>query len=148
MYNLIKIDNNNIIRSYIMKLNLDKEDADWIQLDKPPEKPLFNINFQKYINGKIVDSGIPVIPPSEWHRWDNSTGNWVDNRTSTEKTAQQWQEVKAKRNQLLQESDWTDTYSASTRLSNYNAWQDYRQALRDVTNQTDPFNILWPVTPK
>lgn len=60
-----------------------------------------------------------------------------------------WLEVLDKRNGLLRESDWTDTVSASTRLgaTNYQKWQTYRQALRDITTQTDPFNIQWPIAP-
>jgi hypothetical protein len=26
-------------------------------------------------------------------------------------------------------------------------WSAYRQALRDVTTQTDPFSITWPTKP-
>lgn len=54
-----------------------------------------------------------------------------------------------KRNKLLLESDWTDTASAPFRLGDevYQQWQTYRQALRDITNQADPFNIVWPVPP-
>jgi len=26
-------------------------------------------------------------------------------------------------------------------------WVAYRQALRDLTTQTDPFNITWPASP-
>lgn len=26
-------------------------------------------------------------------------------------------------------------------------WASYRQALRDITTQSDPFNIQWPVPP-
>lgn len=52
--------------------------------------------------------------------------------------------VRMIRNQKLTESDWTDTLSAKTRLGDdlYNAWQTYRQALRDFPNQADfPNNI-------
>lgn len=54
-----------------------------------------------------------------------------------------------KREQLLMESDWTDTLSAQTRLgSAYDAWQIYRQALRDITDQPGyPGNITWPTKP-
>jgi hypothetical protein len=51
---------------------------------------------------------------------------------------------------LLQESDWTDTVSAKTRLGDalYQAWQDYRQALRDITLQPDyPLEVIWPIAP-
>lgn len=56
--------------------------------------------------------------------------------------------VKNIRNQLLQNSDWTDTVSAQTRLSNWQEWQDYRQALRDITSQEGyPLNVVFPTQP-
>lgn len=51
---------------------------------------------------------------------------------------------------LLQESDWTDTLSAKNRLgeTRYQEWQDYRQALRDITAQAGyPTEVIWPVAP-
>ena len=54
------------------------------------------------------------------------------------------------RKELLQESDWTDTVSAQTRLSDllYQAWQDYRQALRDIPQQANyPTDVIWPIAP-
>ena len=33
--------------------------------------------------------------------------------------------------------------STSTRA----AWAPYRQALRDITEQADPFSVVWPVAP-
>lgn len=48
----------------------------------------------------------------------------------------------------LQESDWTDTASAVTRLTNYKQWQDYRQALREIPQQSGyPLNVIWPEQP-
>ena len=58
--------------------------------------------------------------------------------------------ARSKRDRLLAESDWTDTLSAKTRLGDalYNAWQDYRQILRDVPQQPGfPWNIAWPEPP-
>lgn len=52
--------------------------------------------------------------------------------------------------QLLQNSDWTDTVSAQTRLGTelYNSWQVYRQALRDITLQEGfPLAVNWPQAP-
>jgi len=59
------------------------------------------------------------------------------------------EEAVYKREQLLQESDWTDTVSAQTRLgSMYQVWQTYRQALRDITTQSGyPVTIAWPTKP-
>jgi hypothetical protein len=59
--------------------------------------------------------------------------------------------AKEKRNLLLTDSDWTDTLSSKTRLGDdlYNAWQAYRQALRDLTKQEGfPQNVVWPTKPE
>jgi hypothetical protein len=56
----------------------------------------------------------------------------------------------AKRNQLLLESDWTDTNSGQARLSDSakTAWATYRQSLRDITSlQTWPTDPTWPDKP-
>jgi hypothetical protein len=58
--------------------------------------------------------------------------------------------IKTARQKLLIDSDWTDTLSAKTRLGDvlYQAWQDYRQALRDITLQPDyPLEVIWPIAP-
>lgn len=79
-------------------------------------------------------------------KWSNASMSWVDQRD----TAEVWVGVRQVRNQKLQASDWTDTASAPARLGTtaYNAWQTYRQALRDVTLQPDPRNITWPTPPQ
>jgi hypothetical protein len=33
-------------------------------------------------------------------------------------------------------------------ISTKESWAIYRQALRDITNQADPFNITWPTPPQ
>lgn len=55
--------------------------------------------------------------------------------------------IRVKRNALLQESDWTQL--PDTQLSDVKKleWTIYRQQLRDVTNQPDPKNIVWPNKP-
>jgi len=60
-------------------------------------------------------------------------------------TEQQLVYIRKQRNQLLQSSDWTQLPDVP--LSTKEAWAVYRQALRDVTNQPDPFNITWPQPP-
>jgi hypothetical protein len=57
--------------------------------------------------------------------------------------------ARKKRNQLLLESDWTDTVSAKERLGSlYYDWQNYRQLLRDITNQESfPYSVIYPVPP-
>ena len=58
-----------------------------------------------------------------------------------------WVGVRSKRNILLQESDWTQLPDSPISSEKMVRWQTYRQELRDVTNQTDPKNIIWPPKP-
>jgi len=62
----------------------------------------------------------------------------------TELLATQWTKVREQRNQLLLASDWTQLPDAPVSAT---AWAEYRQALRNVTQQTDPYNIAWPLQP-
>jgi hypothetical protein len=53
----------------------------------------------------------------------------------------QWQVIRTQRNQMLKDTDWTQVADAPVDKA---AWATYRQALRDITTQADPFNIIWP----
>jgi hypothetical protein len=59
-------------------------------------------------------------------------------------TATQWGSIRTERNRRLADCDWTQLPDASADAA---AWAVHRQALRDMTTQTDPFNIVWPVPP-
>jgi hypothetical protein len=58
----------------------------------------------------------------------------------------QWASVRAQQRQKLYESDWTCSVT-DYEVPNKSDWVTYRAALRDVTTQTDPFAIVWPVAP-
>lgn len=58
-----------------------------------------------------------------------------------------WQEIRAERNQRLTDCDWTQLSDNPLPDAQKADWANYRQALRDITEQTDPFNITWPVAP-
>jgi hypothetical protein len=45
---------------------------------------------------------------------------------------------------MLKDSDWTQVADAPVDKTN---WATYRQELRDITKQTDPFKIEWPKQP-
>lgn len=57
-----------------------------------------------------------------------------------------WPIVRARRAVLLAESDWTQLPDVP--LATKEAWAEYRQALRDITSQPDPRNIIWPTAPQ
>jgi hypothetical protein len=89
------------------------------------------------------DTPVPFPPkPSEYCIFDYDTKEWVDPRTPET----QWPIVRAERNQKLQTCDWTQLSDipAETKA----LWEPYRQELRDITDQPDPFNIIWPTPPQ
>lgn len=57
-------------------------------------------------------------------------------------------EVRARRDALLAASDWTQLSDVPLSADQVTAWTDYRQALRDVTDQPGfPWEVEWPVAP-
>ena len=60
---------------------------------------------------------------------------------------EQWKVVRAERNGKLSASDWTSLPDVPLSDSKRDEWEVYRQALRNITDQPDPFNITWPVPP-
>jgi len=58
-------------------------------------------------------------------------------------------ESRAKRDRLLADSDWVTIRATDTGNPVPTDWQTYRQALRDITEQTGfPENIDWPEKPE
>ena len=59
------------------------------------------------------------------------------------KDAEQAKSVREQRNQKLKDTDWTQVADAPVDQA---AWAAYRQALRDVPQQTGfPWEVQWPV---
>lgn len=64
-----------------------------------------------------------------------------------ERSKAQWVRNRAERNALLTACDWTQLSDAPLTNVQTAQWATYRQALRDITAQPDPFNIVWPQAP-
>lgn len=61
-------------------------------------------------------------------------------------TQSQWAKVRTQRDTLLSSCDWTQCPDVN--IPDKADWAAYRQSLRDITDQTDPYNIVWPVAPE
>lgn len=79
---------------------------------------------------------------------------WVYTVAVADKTAEELQQetddkanqVRAQRNALLAECDWTQLADAPV---DSQAWATYRQALRDITSQSGfPWEVTWPTAPQ
>ena len=102
------------------------------------------------IEGKTVESletsyvqngEVKTMPakPSIHHKWDYAKSTWFFD------TKAAWDEVRRTRNELLQQSDWTQLPDVPSVTKQ--EWATYRQLLRDVTSQNDPLRIEWPTPP-
>ena len=89
-----------------------------------------------------VIEGAPQFQGNSWNQvWivSDATEDQVAQRMAT-----QWVVVRLARNEMLQATDWTQLADSPADKPVYEV---YRQQLRDVTTQSDPFNIVWPVKP-
>jgi hypothetical protein len=75
--------------------------------------------------------------------------NWIQtDATQSEidlRISDKWDVVRDQRNTLLQECDWTQL--ADIPQETKDLWSTYRQQLRDITTQSNPYSITWPVKP-
>lgn len=86
--------------------------------------------------------GVPVQIDGQWTRqWfiTDATKDQIADRT-----AACWVAIRADRNRRLAACDWTQLADAPVDAT---VWATYRQELRDITTQADPFNVVWPTAP-
>ena len=92
---------------------------------------------------KNISEGTPILVEGVYYQ------NWEQTDASTSeinaRIEVKWVEIREMRNQLLAECDWTQLADIPTETKE--VWTNYRQNLRDITNQTNPFDIVWPVKP-
>jgi len=60
---------------------------------------------------------------------------------------EKWYYVRTERDLLLSHCDWTQIPDVQLTEQEKQDWRTYRQALRDITLQPDPFNLTWPTKP-
>jgi hypothetical protein len=92
---------------------------------------------------KNITEGTPVLTDDVYYQ------NWIQTDASQSeidyRLENQWFIIRETRNELLTECDWTQLSDIPTETKAI--WSEYRQSLRDITSQTNPFSITWPVKP-
>tara|TARA_B000000609_G_scaffold120664_1_gene94613 strand:+ start:1282 stop:1569 length:288 start_codon:yes stop_codon:yes gene_type:complete len=68
-------------------------------------------------------------------------------KTETDALNDKWHLVRNERDDLLAKTDWVVTRASETGVAETDAWKTYRQALRDITTQSNPWDITWPTKP-
>lgn len=113
----------------------------------PAEKPGDPNPIQEYVEGT-----------SDGNATDGFYQTWtVQNKTfstdaeqttaNTLHTTLQWGIIRGIRKELLDQTDWEVVKHKELGTTVPAALSTYRQALRDITDESDPFNITWPTKP-
>jgi len=91
------------------------------------------------MNGESdYNSNVIFLDPSKKPSWS---------AVQAQMNPEEWVAVRFKRDKKLQACDWTVLSDVPITSEKKAEWETYRQALRDITNQPDPFNITWPNPP-
>jgi hypothetical protein len=92
---------------------------------------------------KNIEEGTPILIDGIYYQ------NWIQTNASESeinyRIENKWFDIREIRNQLLTECDWTQLSDIPSEIKEL--WSTYRQSLRDITSQTNPFSITWPVKP-
>ena len=86
-------------------------------------------------------------------KWDASKKEVVTDDTAKAawELAQEWKQIRAERNRLLSESDWTQGGDSPLTTQKKSDWAKYRTSLRtlpeDQSSKTKYSDITWPTKP-
>lgn len=94
---------------------------------------------------KDVEESTPILSGSIYVQDWNVTD--ADQTTIDKRLEIKWNEVRETRDQKLQKSDWVVLSDSPITGSKLTEWETYRQDLRNITEQTNPFQITWPDIP-
>ena len=94
---------------------------------------------------KNIEEGTPILSDSSYIQVWNITDATEEEISA--KLEEKWVEVRIMRDALLAQSDWTQFQDSPISGTTLVEWQTYRQSLRDVTSQPNPFNLSWPAKP-
>lgn len=93
---------------------------------------------------KNITEGIPTLIDGVYYQnWESidATQSEIEDRLT-----QKWAEIREHRSDLLKECDWTVLPDSPVGEA-LNSWIQYRQELRNITSQENPFSIVWPTQP-
>lgn len=149
----VKIENGNIVKYpySITELKTDNKNVSFpssITNDVLEEYGVFYVQATECEDDytKIYSEGTPELSGSVYvQTWNVTDASEEEINTRID---EKWGEVRETRNLLLQQSDWTQFQDSPITGSKLTEWQTYRQQLREITSQSNPFNLSWPVRPE
>jgi len=109
-----------------------------------PYREICNSSENQTPNGNTVEVTDTEVVYTQLYR--NLTQEEIDS-SSAENLNDNWSLVREERNDKLSKSDWTQLADSPLTDAEKLNWRTYRQALRDITNQSDSSNVTWPQEP-
>jgi hypothetical protein len=95
---------------------------------------------------KTITEGTPELVDGQYQQV------WIQVDASEQEISNKielkWLEIREHRNTLLSECDWTQFQDSPITGSKLTEWQTYRQELRDITQNENPFTLVWPTQPE
>lgn len=114
---------------------LERFDVYEVQLTSQPEDYTKNIT-----------EGTPILVSGSYQQIWNEASASVEE--IEQRKNEKWIEVREFRDTLLKNSDWTQLQDSPITGSKLTEWQTYRQSLRDITSNNNPFTLEWPNQPE
>jgi hypothetical protein len=164
----IGLDQNLLMHPDSLEVKLDIENAELLPEPLPIKK------YAKFHKDSLIQietrtaTELPTDNTEDGSVWHEVDDHFIDGkhhiidpetnlpRTMTDFEHSQWQEdmiqsgallyVRNHRKILLSETDWIET--ANLDSDKKKAWQDYRQALRDLPEITKDHDVIWPTPPE
>ena len=99
------------------------------------------------IQKKIDGVGVCMIPLDQDNTDYQEYLEWAKTNTPEAADGLTWDDIRAKRNQILTNTDWTMTTGATVDQAQ---WAAYRQVIRDIPQtykDKTPDDVVWPTQP-
>ena len=99
------------------------------------------------IQKKIDGVGVCMIPLDQDNTDYQEYLEWAKTNTAEEPDGLTWNDIRAKRDSILKDTDWTMTTGATVDQAQ---WAAYRQNLRDLPQtykDKTPDDVVWPTQP-
>jgi hypothetical protein len=143
----IKLENGEVSEYDLRNLKKENPSMSFPQVLSPQLLADFNIFECTEEEDPVIDHYWQQVERGDFEK--TATG-WILRKIVSNRPLEEAQfEVRARRDSLLQSSDWTHVTDSALSDQEKLAWATYRQALRDITSQSSfPYDISWPTKPE
>jgi hypothetical protein len=107
--------------------------------------PVYGAEIEKKWNKNYSIGNLSLVGDSWFEFWNESD---KPQEEIDALTAKKWAGIRAERTKYLAISDWTQLPDSPLLKEKVQEWAVYRQQLRDITEQPDPFDIWFPAEPE